>query len=111
MSGMDEATERRWYRWSRWGDVGLGVYVRPWGGGRPYYQPLGDRCWKCDNPKPDIAHMIFEYVAAILGAELSARVYEAEVAHVAAHGCAWGCPEVIALIDLLPVRLQPIGLG
>lgn len=109
---MDDVTERRWYRWNQWGDAGLGVFVRPWGGARPYWQPLGDHCWKCYTPKPGVAHMIFEYVAAILGAELWARVHEAEVAHTAAHGCVWWqCPEVAALMDLLPVRLQPVALG
>jgi hypothetical protein len=80
----------------------------------PHWVPLGnDTCWKCGQPTPDLAHMIHEYVAAVLGAELERRIWAEARAHEQQHGCGrqgwWpNCPDVRYLWALLPDWMQPV---
>jgi len=97
-----------------------GIYVRrwhPWDG--VTREPItSERCWKCDRPKPDLAHAVMEYVAAVLAAELERRVVAAVEAHIAEHGCAdlpWfaagACGEAYEIIALLPDAMLPVAIG
>jgi hypothetical protein len=95
--------------------VGLYVRRRDWMTGREYRDPItSDACWKCGAVRPDLAHAVHEYVAAILGAELGRRVDQAVAEHRAAHGCPpplMGCREVEALYDLLPDYMRPVPIA
>lgn len=97
----------------------IGLYVRRW---HPFTgetrEPIsGEQCWKCDRPRPDLAHAVFEYVAAVLGAELERRVAAAVTEHQAVHGCGevwyWshGCEVAADLTDLLPDGMRPVAIG
>lgn len=96
----------------------IGLYARYWDPftGETREPITGERCWKCGRPKPDLAHAVFEYIAAVLGAELQRRIDAAIAEHVTAHGCSgpgrWNdCPHTQALWDLLPDGMRPVAIG
>jgi hypothetical protein len=81
-----------------------------------HVEPVGVDCWKCLLPHPDLAHTVFEYVAAVLGAELERRIWVAVGDHEAAHGCGrpgwWpSCAVSAEFLALLPEGMQPIAVA
>lgn len=92
--------------------IGLYTRHRDWMTGGEYREPVtSERCWKCGTERPDLAHAVYEYVAAVLGEELYRRVMAAEQEHVATYGCGWSCPDVQELWDLLPDYMRPVAIA
>lgn len=67
-------------------------------------------CWKCGRPDPDLAHAVYEYVAAVL----ATRLWNAVDAHL--NGCyvcqcagSAYCPEGTALFELAPGDVVVLG--
>lgn len=67
-------------------------------------QVTAAECWKCGRERPDLAHAVFEYVAALLAEPLRA----AFDAHLDECGCGHNgvgiahCDAAMVLWDLLP---------
>lgn len=78
-------------------------------------QPLDPaECWKCSTATPDLAHVVHEYVAAVLGAELERRVRAAINEHQDGADCPGllgRCAVLNELWDLLPEQMRPIALA
>lgn len=92
--------------------------------GRTFYLPVPTgECWKCDKVRPDLAHAVYEYVAALL-AERLRRAYDEHRAacakcqgEMAEYLAAAGrypcerCPERERLCDLLPEGDWPVAIA
>lgn len=99
-----------------------GIYSRTWRWreGEIWEPVAADRCWKCHRERPDLAHAVYEYVAALLSVRL-VRAYDEHEA-----SCEWcrrerdggwfgpmsgPCPERTALSDLLPAGYLPVAFA